>query len=228
MFRRLLILAVLLTGCSAQEAAPPPASTPSSTPTSSVPDQWNALARRAESAYAAKEVFAPGAAWEEDRPAAPGSYEHGTPEVSEVCGGVEVGSGFKVTRRREWIGETMAVVQTVHALSEQKAADLVEQIRSKSHTCTTYTAVEGKPQRAVTPDVAVSRPDGLDDLYGYCETAPDFLEGLHTCTVYLARGDLLVAASGNAAYDSPNEALASALIQLKNITPVVAQAMARI
>ena len=228
MFRRFLILAVLLTGCSAQEAAPPPVSAPPSTTSASVPDQWNALARRAESAYAAKDVFAPDATWLEDRPAAPGSYEHGTPEVSDVCGKIKVGSGFKVTRRREWSGATMALVQGVHALSEQKAADLVEQIRSKARTCTTYTAIEGKPQRAVTPDAAIPWPDGVDDFYAYCETAPDIQPGLHSCMAYLARGDLLVVVSGNAAYDNPADALASAMIQLKNITPVAAQALAKV
>lgn len=230
MFRRLLVLTVLLAGCTAQEGAPPPVSTPPTTTSASVavPDQWNLLARRAESAYAAKEAFAPDAAWTEDFPAAPGGYEHGTPMVSEVCGGVEISSGFKVTRIRHWSGETIGVAQHVHALSSQKPADLIEQIRSKSRSCTTYTAVEGKPQRTVTPDVAVSRPTGIDDLYALCQTAPDSQPGLHNCSAYLARGNLLVAVGVSTNSDDPTAARLWSLEQLRKATPVVAAALAAI
>ncbi|SEQ47692.1 hypothetical protein SAMN05216188_103159 [Lentzea xinjiangensis] len=178
-------------------------------------------------AYVAKEAFAPDATWTKDEPSEPGGYEHGTPVVAEVCGRVELGSGFKVMRTRRWSGQTMAVRQHVHALSEQKAADLVEQVRAKSRTCTTFTAIEGKPQRAVTPDAEVPRPDGLDDFYAYCGTLPDLRPGMHTCEAYLAWGDLLVVAGANAAHGDPAEARRSALEQLKAVAPGVALALGR-
>lgn len=228
MFRRFLISAVLLTGCSAQEAAPPSSAPPTSSSKVSVPDQWNQLAGRALSAYVAKEAFGPDAPWKEDQPDAPGGYEHGTPDVAEVCGGVKISSGFKVTRSRLWHGDYTVVWQNVHALSSQKAAELVEQIRAKSRTCAAYTRREGKPARAVAPDAAVTPPAGFDGFYAFCETAPDVALGQDKCQAYLARGDLLVVYGSNAASEDPNAARLAALRQLQQMTPLVAQALAAV
>ncbi|NKE56967.1 hypothetical protein FXN61_09005 [Lentzea sp. PSKA42] len=220
-------MTVLLAGCTAQEAAPPSSPPPVSSSAVSVPDQWNQLAGRALSAYVAKEEFGPDAPWKEDQPAAPGGYEHGTPDVAGVCGGVKIGSGFKVTRSRLWRGDTV-VWQNVHALSSQKAAELVEQIREKSRTCSAYPRKEGKPTRAVTPDAAVTPPAGFDGFYAFCETAPDVAQGQDNCQAYLARGDLLVVYGSNAVSEDPNAARLAALRQLQQMTPPVAKALAAV
>jgi hypothetical protein len=228
MFRCFLILAVLLAGCAAQEPAPPPSSPPPTSSTSSVPDQWNQLAGRAVSAYVSKDAFVPDAPWEKDQPAAPGEYESGTPDVSLACGGVKVSSGFKVTRTRLWRGETMVVWQDVHALSADKAAELVERVRAKSRTCSTYVRKDGKPERAVAPDAAVTPPAGFDEFYAYCETAPDVRLGQDNCQAFLARGDLLVNFGSNVVSEDPSLARATALRQLQLIAPAVAQALAAV
>lgn len=80
MVRRLLILAVLLAGCTSPEVASPPTSSSPSSSTS-VPDLWTKLAGRAEKAYVAKDAFGPDAPWKSDYPATPGGIEDKTPEL---------------------------------------------------------------------------------------------------------------------------------------------------
>ncbi|MFS8098561.1 hypothetical protein LFM09_15630 [Lentzea alba] len=227
MFRRFLILAVLLAGCSAQEAAPSPSSAPpTSSSTVSVPDRWNQLALRAQSAYVSKVAFEPETPWKEDYPSGPGGYEHGRPEVSEVCGDTKISAGFKVTRTRQWRGEYTALLQHVHALSEQKATDLVAEIRSRSKTCSTYVETEGRPALTVTPDLVVPRLAGLDDSYAVCEATPDAGQHIDYCSAYLARGDLLVTVGTSAVSDDPGYARYLAWQQLLKIAPVAAQVLA--
>jgi hypothetical protein len=227
-FRRFLILAVLLTGCTAQEAAPPASPAPTTSSSVSVPDQWNQLVARAESAYLAKDAFVPDAPWNRDYPATPGGYEDKTQEVSTVCGGVKISSGFKVSRNRLWRGEYKVVWQDVHAFSSQKAAELVELIRAKAKSCPTYARAAGKPERAVTPDAAVTPPAGFDAFYAFCETAPDVKAGQHNCQAFLARGDLLVSFGSNAVSEDPATARLTAFKELQQMVPVVAQKLAAI
>ncbi|MFI6102080.1 hypothetical protein ACIA8G_41560 [Lentzea sp. NPDC051213] len=228
MFRRFLVLAVLLAGCTAQEGAPPPSSSapPPSSSAVPVPDQWNQMGRRAQSAYVAKEAFGTDAKWEEDQPSGPGGYEHGTPEVSEVCGDVKIGSGFKVTRSRWWRGEYVVLGQVVHALSEQKASELLDQIWAKSRTCPTYAPTDGLAARAVSSDAAVASPEGLDGFYAFCETAPDIGDGSDICMAYLARGDLLVSLRSNTLSSDPLVSRHEAMQQLQKATPLAAKALA--
>ncbi|HEX8870926.1 MAG TPA: hypothetical protein VF821_35000 [Lentzea sp.] len=227
MFRRFLILMVLLAGCTAQEAAPPPVS--SSPPNSSsvpVPDKWNQLYDKAGAAYAAKDAFMPDAPWNADNPAAPGGVRDNTSVLPSACSGVKLSSGFKVTRTRLWRGETKVVWQDVHALSEQRAGDLVEQIRVKSRTCAGYVRKEGKPERVVTSDAAVEPPAGFDDFYAYCETAPDVLAGQDNCQAYVARGEVLVNFGSSVVSDDPIDARETAIRRLREMLPVVAGALA--
>ena len=85
MFRRLVILAVLLTGCTAQEAVPPPSSPPPASSSVPVPDKWNQLAARAESAYVVKEAFAPDAPWNKDHPGTPRGAGDNAAELPSAC-----------------------------------------------------------------------------------------------------------------------------------------------
>ncbi|MGW6934082.1 hypothetical protein ACWGE0_28775 [Lentzea sp. NPDC054927] len=228
MFRRFLILAVLLAGCTAQEAAPPPSSPPPTSSSVSVPDQWNQLVARAEKTYVSKDAFLPDAPWNRDYPATPGGYEDKTQEVSTVCGGLRISSGFKVSRNRLWRGEYTVVWQDVHALSADKAATLVEQIGAKVRSCATYARTAGKPERAVTPDVAVAPPTGFDGFYAFCETAPDIKPGQLNCQAFLARGDLLVSFGSNVVSEDPADAKATALAQVQRMMPLVTQALAAV
>ncbi|MDX8035903.1 hypothetical protein SK803_37375 [Lentzea sp. BCCO 10_0856] len=221
-------MAVLLAGCGAQEAAAPPSSPSPTSSSVSVPDQWNQLAARAEKTYVPKDAFLPDAPWNRDHPATPGGYEDTTQEVSTVCGGLKISSGFKVSRNRLWRGEHTVVWQDVHALSADKAAMVVEQIQAKARSCATYARTAGKPERAVTPDVAVTPPTGFDGFYAFCETATDIKPGQLNCQALLARGDLLVGFGSNVVSDDPAHAQATALRQLHRMMPVVAQALAAV
>ncbi|GLY49583.1 hypothetical protein [Lentzea sp. NBRC 102530] len=192
-----------------------------------MPEKWNQLSDRAVAALVPKDAFAPDAPWSKDIPAAPGEIVAQTSGVAGLCGDVEVKSGMRVTRHRFWSGPHKVVWEDVHALSEDKAADLLDRVREKARACTSYVRKEGKPERVVTPDVAMDPPPaGFDDLYAFCETAPDVQEGQHNCQAYLARGNLLVNFGTSVFSDDPVLTRGTAQQQLKEMLPIVAQAAA--
>lgn len=211
----------LLVACSTTPVtAPPPSPAPSST--ASVPDQWNALAHKAKIALAAEDAFAPGGPWKEDRPML---ERRGVPEVLRLCGPVQVEPGWVVTEGRIWFGAGLDASQFVNALSEVEARDMVERIRTRARDCREHVPREGMPQRVVSPDADVAAPSGLDDFYAYCETAHHPTPGLHQCTAVMARDDLLVTATGWGYGPAFVTARANALDGLRQVVPVVAEAV---
>lgn len=86
----------------------------------------------------------------------------------------------------------------------------------------------GKPERAITPDVVMAPPAGFDGFYVYCETAPDVRPGQHNCQASLARDELLVNFGSNVTAEDPADARSTALEQLREMVPVVAQALAAV
>jgi hypothetical protein len=69
---------------------------------------------------------------------------------------------------------------------------------------------------------------GFDRSYAFCETAPDVLLGQDNCQAFLTRGDLLVNFGSNVVSDLPSDARVTALQQLQQIMPAVAQALAAV
>jgi hypothetical protein len=187
-----------------------------------VTDKWNASERKAKAALAAKDALEPHGPWQEDRPM---TEQRGVPVVLRLCGPVQVEQGWMVTEGRIWVGELMDASQYVHALSDVKPRDLVEEIRTRARDCPQYAHRDGMPERAVHPDADVPAPSGLDDFYAYCETANDRLPGMQHCTAIMARDDLLVTTHSWGYKPDIRAARAEVLDRLRQVVPIVADAV---
>lgn len=132
--------------------------------------------------------------------------------VGEVCGALPriTGKGTSAARSRSW-GGTLSLFERVHVTSELPASAVVSTVRQHVRDC-------GRPAGTVVPDVALTKPDGLDEAYAFCEAnEPGAIPW--TCQVALARGNVFAFVTVN---EQSKEAGAKLLAEL---VPVFARAV---
>lgn len=212
MIRHLVALAAVGALAACSTPAPPPPTPTTTSSSTSVTDRWNALQRKTEAALVAKDAFAPGGPWKEDRPV---TEQRGAREVVRLCGPVTVEPGWAVTQARFWVGDDVHASQYVHALSELKASALVETVRTRAKSCPKHTPRQDEPEHVVIPDVEGPTPAGLDGFYVYCEKVDQADLGVHHCMAVMARDDLFVTTG------AWGHGIAAALDQLTMTVPVV-------
>ncbi|MDX8029012.1 hypothetical protein SK803_02265 [Lentzea sp. BCCO 10_0856] len=128
--------------------------------------------------------------------------------IGEVCGTLpRVDKGTSAARSRSWSGG-VNLFERVHVTSELPASALVSTVRQQARAC------------ASDAEVALTRPEGVDESFAYCEpNDPGAIPW--SCQVALARGNVfaLVAVNGQ------TEEAASA--QLTSVLPIFAESLVK-
>jgi hypothetical protein len=124
--------------------------------------------------------------------------------IGQVCGALpRVDEGTSAARTRSWPGG-VNVFERVHVTSALPAKTLVATVRQHAQRC------------AQGAELALTRPDGVDESFAYCEqNEPGAIPW--SCQVALARGSAfaLVAVNG--------ESREAASAQLTSVLPIVAE-----
>ncbi|MEU7476573.1 hypothetical protein AB0A63_11365 [Lentzea sp. NPDC042327] len=208
------IAALATTACGGEPAAAPPVTT---TTTTTAPPTAAELDLRAKAAIAPPGAFdAQGGKVGSSTPATdtdPGL--EGEP-VTFVCKTSELfADGMSVSRTRTWDGR-VDLFQRVHATADRPAATLVERVRTWAQQCTQYRGAD-----KIKLELPLTKPQGVDDFYAYCETTEDPALIDWSCHAVMGRGTLItvVVAFG------PTQAAAEA--QLTSAVPIFAETFAK-
>lgn len=208
-----MVVVALTTACGGEPAAAPTTTTTTTTvlPTPAELDQ------RAKMAIAPPGAFdALGGKFKKSTPANDSDPGAEGEMVTSVCNGNPMYvDGASVARTRGWAGR-LDLFQRVHAMSDRSAATLVEVLRKWVTSCAQYRSAD---QLKVT--IPLTKPQGVDDFYGYCETNedPDLVDW--SCHAVMGRGTLitLVVAFGLTQ--------AAAEAQLTSVVPIFAETFAK-
>ncbi|KJK52044.1 hypothetical protein UK23_04730 [Lentzea aerocolonigenes] len=129
--------------------------------------------------------------------------------IGEVCGALlRVGRGTSVARTRTWSGG-VNLFERVHVTSELPAKALVSMVREKAQAC------------APGAEVAVARPDGVEELFAYCG-ANDPGAVPWSCKAAFSRGNAFAFVVVNA------ESAESASLQLSAALPIFAEPLVKV
>ncbi|MFD4669006.1 hypothetical protein ACFWNN_04675 [Lentzea sp. NPDC058450] len=172
----------LTAGCTAEPAAAPQTSTPSTTTTAApTPAELN---ERAKAAIAPPDAFAArGGQVKTNTPATDAEIGDPSQAVALYCGGSQIhADGVSVARSRLWTGRT-TVFQQVHAMADRPAAVLVKRLETGLAACASTRSVEQL--------TTIAKPEGVDDFYAYCEATLDQTVAPFACYAYLGRGTLI-------------------------------------
>lgn len=202
----------LVAGCSSGAATTQSAPTTTTTISSVVPPTPAELDVRVKAAMAPPGAFdALGGKLAESTPAndSDAGVEHEV--VAMQCRGsseLRVDSGTSVARTRIWAGG-VSLFERVHATSELPASVLMTSLKQRADGCVLSFGAD----QAVA-NIPIAKPEGVDDLYTYCEANKDPEMVPWSCQAYLTRGNLIafVVASG--------QSQASAAAQLTSAVPI--------
>lgn len=207
-----MAVAALTTACGGEPGAAPPTTT-----TTTVPPTPAELDQRAKAAIAPPGAFdALGGKFKQSTPANDSDLGAEGEIVTSVCNGTPIRvDGASVARTRVWAGQ-LDLFQRVHAMSDRPAATLVEVVRDRVTSCAQY-----RPADQTKVTIPLTKPQGVDDFYAYCETNrdPDLVDW--SCHAVMGRGTLitLVVAFGLTH--------AAAEAQLTSVVPTFAETFAK-
>jgi hypothetical protein len=210
-----MVVAALTTACGGEPASAPPATT--TTTTTTVPPTPAELDQRAKAAIAPPGAFdALGGKFKQSTPATDSDPGAEGEMVTSVCNNDPIRvDGVSVARTRVWAGQ-LDLFQRVHAMSDRPAATLVEVVRTRVKSCAGY-----RPADQTKVTLPLTKPQGVDDFYAYCETNqdPDLVDW--SCHAVMGRGTLitLVVAFGLTQ--------AAAEAQLTSVAPIFAETFAK-
>lgn len=209
-----MVVVALTTACGGEPAAAPPTTT---TTTTTVPPTPAELDQRAKAAIAPPGAFdALSGKFKQSTPANdldPGA--EGEP-VAFVCNDTPIRvDGVSVARTRVWTGR-LALFQRVHAMSDRPAATLVESVRARVKLC-----AGSRPADQIKVTIPLTKPQGVDDFYAYCETNqdPDLVDW--SCHAVMGRGTLVTLVVASGLTQTAAEA------QLTSVVPIFAETFAK-
>lgn len=205
-----MAVVALTTACTSETpAAAPPSTTTTTTP---VPPSPTELDQRAKAAIAPPGAFdALGGRVAQSTPANDTDRGAEREIVTTICRAdspLRVDSGTSVARSRAWTGG-VNLFQRVHATSELPASVLLTSVRRQADLC-----LPGSSADQVAPNLPLAKPDGVDDLYGYCVANIDPELIPWSCHAVLARGTLITVVVASARTQS------AAAAQLNSVLPI--------
>lgn len=210
-----VVVAALSTACGSEPAAAPPATT--TTTTTTVPSTPAELDQRVKAAIAPPGAFdALGGKFKQSTPANDNDPGAEGELVTSVCNNSRIFvDGVSVARTRVWAGQ-LDLFQRVHAMSDRPAATLLESVRARVKLC----AGPG-PSDQIKTTIPLTKPQGVDDFYAYCEMNRDPNLVDWSCHAVMGRGTLitLVVAFGLTQ--------AAAEAQLTSVAPIFAETFAK-
>lgn len=196
------MVAVVVAGCS----TPP-------TPTV-VPPSLAELDQRAKAALAPREAFdALGGRFERDTPAADSDQGEEGETVANVCNSTKplfVDRGTSIARSRGWVGG-VPLYERVHAMSVLDGEVLVGEVRRQADRCT-----QQLPLGFLLANLPIVKPEGVADLYAYCQKSYEPDSPWWSCHAFLARDQLLA----EVVVSSDHQDLA--VSQLTSVVPIAA------
>jgi hypothetical protein len=209
-----MVVAALTTACGGEPAAAPTATT---TTTTTVPPTPAELDQRAKAAIAPPGAFdALGGEFKQSKPANDSDPGAEGEMVTSVCNDTPVRvDGMSVARTRVWAGQ-LDLFQRVHAMSDRPATTLVELVRARVKLC-----AESRPTDQIKATIPLTKPQGIDDFYAYCETNqdPDLVDW--SCHAVMGRGTLITLVVAFGLTQSAAEA------QLTSAVPIFAETFAK-
>jgi hypothetical protein len=221
MIRRVLLLVLAASACStpapAQQAAttPPTAAmttTSSAPPTSDGPSLADLQAKADRAALAVDGMADYGIAKAEIDDLSPGALT-----LSAGLCGQKLSFTVPAGRYRMFSGDKILLHNAASSFQARTGASVIDEIAAMAKKCTKWKDDEGFNHK-IAIDVAVTRPDGVDGFFAYCDVTEDATKDFRYCSALMSLGDTVVEASPTAHVSFPNP-----VIHLREILPRVAK-----